>query len=239
MGRSRRAMQDSSARSHRQGGRDRPGDCATSTQEGGGGGLWRCAGGGDRTDRTGASSGPTTARAPEPADAGEGAAGPGRGARGHRLLPQPAARLPRREQAQPTAPSAAAHGGPAWRPAELQLRAEPGRPALERRGLRRCGAALDRSTRPNGTRCATSGAEFDADGDGVAEQVYYNGFRAGDDVVLRQRSGRRSCAARRTGAGQAPGHREHGRDLRPGSRRPDRPARRRSARSAASSATTI
>ena len=28
------------------------------------------------------------------------------------------------------------------------------------------------------------GAEFDADGDGVAEQVYYNGFRAGDDVVL-------------------------------------------------------
>ena len=28
------------------------------------------------------------------------------------------------------------------------------------------------------------GAEFDADGDGVAEHVYYNGFRAGDDIVL-------------------------------------------------------
>ena len=28
------------------------------------------------------------------------------------------------------------------------------------------------------------GAEFDADGDGIAEQVYYNGFRAGDDVFV-------------------------------------------------------
>lgn len=28
------------------------------------------------------------------------------------------------------------------------------------------------------------GAQFDADGDGVAEAVYYNGFRAGDDVVV-------------------------------------------------------
>ena len=28
------------------------------------------------------------------------------------------------------------------------------------------------------------GAEFDADGDGIAEQVYYNGFRAGDETVI-------------------------------------------------------
>src|SRR5581483_1034813 len=27
------------------------------------------------------------------------------------------------------------------------------------------------------------GAEFDADGDGVEEAVYYNGYRAGDDLV--------------------------------------------------------
>jgi kynurenine formamidase len=30
------------------------------------------------------------------------------------------------------------------------------------------------------------GAFFDADGDGVAEQVYYNGFRAGNDIVPHQ-----------------------------------------------------
>ena len=30
---------------------------------------------------------------------------------------------------------------------------------------------------------AHQGAEFDADGDGVAEPVYYNGFRAGEDIV--------------------------------------------------------
>ena len=30
---------------------------------------------------------------------------------------------------------------------------------------------------------AHQGAEFDADGDGVAEPVYYNGFRAGTDVI--------------------------------------------------------
>ena len=28
------------------------------------------------------------------------------------------------------------------------------------------------------------GAEFDADGNGIAERVYYNGFRAGDDVAV-------------------------------------------------------
>jgi kynurenine formamidase len=37
------------------------------------------------------------------------------------------------------------------------------------------------------------GAEFDADGDGVEEAVYYNGYRAGDDLVGPTSDGR-SCA---------------------------------------------
>ena len=47
------------------------------------------------------------------------------------------------------------------------------------------------------------GAEFDADGDGVAEPVYYNGFRAGDDVVIPSDAAGRSGAAGRTGPAPA------------------------------------
>jgi kynurenine formamidase len=48
------------------------------------------------------------------------------------------------------------------------------------------------------------GAEFDADGDGVEEAVYYNGYRAGSDLVGPQRDaagdgGRHSCYARHLG----------------------------------------
>ena len=69
------------------------------------------------------------------------------------------------------------------------------------------------------------GAEFDADDDGIAEKVYYNGFRADDEVVIAQRRPCGSGTAGGAGPGQAPGHREHGRDLRPGPCRDDRPAR--------------
>jgi hypothetical protein len=48
------------------------------------------------------------------------------------------------------------------------------------------------------------GAEFDADGDGIEEAVYYNGFRAGDDLVGPKADaagdgGAHSCFARHLG----------------------------------------
>ena len=61
------------------------------------------------------------------------------------------------------------------------------------------------------------GRFYDADGDGKEEMVYYNGFRAGVDVLGPDRPGRPG--------GQAARHREGRRDLRPGPRRADRPLR--------------
>ena len=63
------------------------------------------------------------------------------------------------------------------------------------------------------------GAEFDADGDGVEEAVYYNGYRAGTDLVgPRRRRGRRGHVLR-----QPPRPRAHGVPRRAGPRRPRRP----------------
>ena len=65
------------------------------------------------------------------------------------------------------------------------------------------------------------GAEFDADGDGVEEAVYYNGYRAGTDLV-----GPSDDAARRRQRPpllrQAPRPRAHGVPRRAGPRRPRR-----------------
>ena len=66
------------------------------------------------------------------------------------------------------------------------------------------------------------GAEFDADGDGVEEAVYYNGYRAGTDLVgpsaRRRRRRRRPHRLR-----QAPRPRAHGLPRRAGPRRAGRP----------------
>ena len=75
------------------------------------------------------------------------------------------------------------------------------------------------------------GFMFDADGDGVSEPRYYNGFRAGEDIVGpndpsdagRHRRIRGQIHLLR----QIPGHRRHGRQRRAGPRRDDRSASRR------------
>ena len=66
------------------------------------------------------------------------------------------------------------------------------------------------------------GAEFDADGDGVEEAVYYNGYRAGTDLVGPQRR-RRGRRQRPPLLRPPPRPRAHGVPRRAGPRRPRRP----------------
>ena len=73
------------------------------------------------------------------------------------------------------------------------------------------------------------GQLFDANDDGVAEPVYYNGFRPGEHIVgpndpegrRRHRPGARPLDV----AGQGARRGEHGGEVRAGPRRDDRPAR--------------
>ena len=107
----------------------------------------------------------------------------------HQLLPEPAARLPRRDRLEPAAVPAGpgADRGHAGQPGHLLQRPH------ERDG--RVGdpryvdvwaddvvtLSLQYSTQWDSL--AHVGAEFDADGDGIEEAVYYNGYRAGIDLV--------------------------------------------------------
>ena len=69
------------------------------------------------------------------------------------------------------------------------------------------------------------GQQFDVDGDGKPEMVFYNGYRAGEHIDragrLSRRQGGRDRRPCRRGAAR---HREHGARLRAGPRRDDRPA---------------
>ena len=82
------------------------------------------------------------------------------------------------------------------------------------------------------------GQQFDVDGDGKLEMVFYNGYRAGEDIVgpLDYR-GRQGGRHRRPQGRDAPRHREHGEVLYAGPRRDDRPARAFRPRAAGWSAT--
>ena len=68
---------------------------------------------------------------------------------------------------------------------------------------------------------AHAGAEFDADGDGVEEAVFYNGYRAGTDLVGPPPT--RAATAAGTALRASPRTRAHGRDGRAGARRARRP----------------
>src|ERR1041385_7979842 len=126
------------------------------------------------------------ARAHELRDAREGAAGNRGGEGGHQLPALPAARLSGRRHPQPAAQPAAPRGDDSRRQerrqAELLLCARRGRARSHRRHLRRpLRLTLQYSTQWDSF--AHVGSRFDADGDGKREIVFYNGFRAGEDVL--------------------------------------------------------
>ena len=87
------------------------------------------------------------------------------------------------------------------------------------------------------------GQMFDADGDGKPEPVYYNGYRAGIDIL----GPARHAASRRDQQSERPldfardqaRRREHGGESDPGARRAHRSRARITGASASSSATTI
>ena len=82
------------------------------------------------------------------------------------------------------------------------------------------------------------GQEFDVDGDGKPEMVFYNGYRAGEHIVgpVDYRGGK-EVADRRPQGRDAARRRKHGALLRAGPRRDDRSRWRISAASARWSAT--
>ena len=144
--------------------------------------------------------------------------------RGQALLPQPAARLPGERTAQPAPPPAGA--SPDLRTGVPNIATHDGAASRRcRRDQRRsrdpASAIFDAMGQPRPCRQL-----FDADGDGVPEQVFYNGFRAGARHRRPDASEGRASTGPRHSISSAPraGHREHGRDLRPGPRRDDRSA---------------
>ena len=164
------------------------------------------------------------ARAHEPRDAREGAAGHRRGEGGPHLLLLAAARLSRRPGAQP-APRAAAPRRHARATASriFCLRSSEDNPNMtdvvcDDLVL----LTLQYSTQWDSF--AHVGSRFDADGDGKAELVFYNGFRAGEDIVP-------AAEKKSEGMGPLRGHRREGarhpeprRARRAGPRRADRSA---------------
>ena len=109
---------------------------------------------------------------------------------GHQLLPQPAARLPGRHGAEPAPLPAGdlADRGHGRQPGHLLQRAACA--TMDKFGDPKyvdvwaddvVTLSLQYSTQWDSL--AHVGAEFDADGDGVEEAVYYNGYRAGEDLV--------------------------------------------------------
>ena len=174
----------------------------------------------------------------QPAHAGQGARGRARGRGRPQLLPQPAPRLPRRDRAEPASPPTGARPdrGHGRQPEHLLQRAhEPDaglrRPEVRRRVGRRRGHVVTAVLHPVGLSRHV-GAEFDADGDGVEEAVYDNGYRAGTDLV-----GPADDAAgdgiRTPVLRPSPRPRAHGLPRRAGpgrARRPAPPSRRRLAR---------
>ena len=157
---------------------------------------------------------------------------------GKSLLPLAAARLSGRQRAQPAAQSAGALADAARRQAEHDLSALARRPEAGRCRVRRRRAA-DAAIFDAMGHLAHVGQQFDVDGDGKPEMVFYNGFRAGEHIVgpVDYRGGKEAATGghmRRDAARR----REHGAHLRAGPRRDDRPARAFRPRRARWSATT-
>ena len=68
---------------------------------------------------------------------------------------------------------------------------------------RRPGAAIDAITPRNGIRWPTSARLFDADSDGRAELCYYNGYRAGIDIVRPADADHAGCGCNTSGPSAA------------------------------------
>ncbi len=156
--------------------------------------------------------------------------GGGRGEGRAQLLPQPAARLSGRQRAQPAPLSAGAAADAARRPAQLHLRGAQRQSGRDRRHQRRrrdhASAVLDAVGQPRARGPAVRRRRRRQGRTGLLQRLsardrYRRPHRCGGRGRHQYRAGQVHLARRR------PRHREHGGQVRAGTRCHDRPARAR------------